>query len=256
MPGWMVQHVAALSGVASLDIDASTVLSTWLSARWGSAQPPYIHVNSVWIPYYGSRSSRTRQFVDSLCKHQISDPPQVIVTIPSSSNLRTLARDLELIRATADTWPMAIGLASSALRGGRPHLVQLGGLRRFAEEWDLSIAIDLSGNFDPTWEAEAAIARLGDRLSVLRLRAAAASRSAIGLNRVACRALHAAIERGRYTDIAICAARIFPIPTPPRAAASSVRLAADYIGERTAFHAAALREGIDHFEGSTPSRGA
>jgi hypothetical protein len=255
MPGWMAQHVAAVSGVAGLDVDAVSTVGAWLASQWGHKQPPYVQIRSIWIPYHGFQSTRTRRFVDELIEHQGDEPPLVIVTVPGTSNLRALARDLDHLRTMADTWPLGIGLASSSLKGGRPHLVQLGGFRRFAEEWDLTLAIDLSGSFDPTWEAEAAIARLGDRLGLIRLRASAPSRTAVGQDRVACRALHAAIDRSRAIDVATCSAHVFPFPTTPRAAAQSTRRAADYVEERTALHAEALREGIDHFEGSKSPRG-
>ena len=255
MPGWMAQHVAASAGVAGLDVDAVSPFGTWLIAHWGAKQPPYIQVRSVWVSYYGFLSKRTRRFVDQLIAYQGDEPPLAVVTIPTSSNLRALSRDLDHLRVMAESWPLAIGLSASSLRGGRPHLVQLGGLRRFAEEWDFALAVDLAGNFDPTWEAEAAMARLGERLALIRLRASAPSRSAVGQDRVACRALHAAIDRCRFVDVAICPPHALSVPIAPRAAAHATHRAADYIEERAALHAEALREGIDHFEGSTPSRG-
>ena len=60
--------------------------------------------------------------------------------------------------------------------------MQLGALRHFAEEWDLGVALDLTGRLDPTWEAEAAVTRLGQRLQLLRVRDTAPSRNAVGLD--------------------------------------------------------------------------
>lgn len=256
MPAWLNQHVAAVSGLGSLDIDATGGLSAWLASRWGAAaNPPYVRVNSVWVSHRGLQAKSTQRVVNTLLSHQEEHPPLVVVSMPGTSSLRGLSRDLEPLRAMSGTWCLALGLPSSALRGGRPHLVHLGALRHFVEEWDLALAIDLSGNFDPTWEAEAAIARLGERLSVLRVRSSAPSRSAVGPDRVACRAIHAAIDRGRHVDVAICATSVIPFVTTPRLAAQSAQNAAEYVRERAVSHAEALREGIDHFEGSTPSRG-
>ena len=41
-------------------------------------------------------------------------------------------------------------------------------LRYVAEEWEVHIALDLTGAIDPRWEAEAAILRLGERLRLVR----------------------------------------------------------------------------------------
>lgn len=256
LPGWMVQHIAASAGIGGIDIDATTAFGAWLATRSGTTQPAYVPVRSVWVPLSGIVSGRARRLLESIASRQQDDQPLVVAALPAASAYRGLARELEAVcRAAPDPARLAIGLSSASLRGGRPHLVQLGGLRHLAEEWDVSIAVDLAGRFDPTWEAEAAIARIGNRLSVLRVRAAAPSRSAVGQDRVACRALHAAVDRGRFVEIAISSARGFPWPTTPRASGQNAHRAVDYIAERAALHAEALREGIDHFEGSPSSRG-
>jgi hypothetical protein len=255
IPGWMAQHIALTSGVSGIDVDATSPLSAWLAARNGSRPATYLPIRSIWMPLHGLRTSRAQRLIDELVSPTHTSPPLIVTVMPASASLRTLSRDLEPARALAEVWPLALGLPPASLRGGRPHLVFLGGLRRFAEEWDFSIAVDLSRSFDPTWEAEAAIARLGERLSVLRIRSSAPTRSAIGQDRVACRAIHAAIDRGRLVDFAICPKRPLLLPVTPHATVSAVRQAATYISERAAIHAEALREGIDHFEGSHTPRG-
>jgi hypothetical protein len=256
IPGWMAQHIAAASGITGIDVDAASPLGAWLAARNGSRTASYVPIRSIWIPLHGLRSSRTQRLMNDLVSQHQAGPPRIVTVVPASSSLRTLARDLQPAQALSESWPLAIGLPPSSLRGGRPHLVFLGGLRRFAEEWDFSIAVDLSRNFDPTWEAEAAIARLGERLSVLRVRSSAPSRGAVGQDRVACRAIHAAIDRGRVVDFAVCPGRMSLLPITPQATVTAARQAADYIAERAAVHAEALRDGIDHFEGSRSSRGS
>jgi hypothetical protein len=255
MPAWMVQHVTAVAGLDGVDVDATSPLGAWLAARMGTAEKPYVAVRTIWIPADGVRSSRNRRLIDATIAHQAEAPPLVVIMLPGASTVRELARSSEALRAAAEHWRVAMGLPAAALRGGRPHLVQLGGIRRFAEEWDLFVALDLSGRFDPTWEAEAAIARLGERLAVLRVPASAPSRGAIGRDRVACRALHAALDRERPIDIAISPVRPVPFPITPRAAANSAHRAAEYIAERAAIHVQALREGIGRYEGSPSSRG-
>jgi hypothetical protein len=162
---------------------------------------------------------------------------------------------LALSAGVVESLPVVLGLSSSALKGGRPHLVQLGGIRRFAEEWDLSVAIDLSGQFDPTWEAEAAVSRLGERLTKLRINGSAPSRAAVGRDRVACRALHAAMDQDHFLEVAVAPVKSVPFPITPRVASYGARRASEYIAERAALHARELREGISHYEGSPTSRG-
>lgn len=254
MPGWMAQHVAATAGIGGIDLDTSTIAGRWFAART-SATEQYVPVRSIWVPRADFQTSRSRRIIESVQERQQDRPALVVVTLPTSATLRSIAGELDAVRSAWADGPVALGLASGALRGGRPHLVQLGTLRHFAEEWDLAIALDLAGKFDPTWEAEAAIARVGGRLRLLRLRTSAPSRAAVGRDRVACRALHATVDRGHEVDIAICPTRRFAVLVAPRAAAKSARQASDYIADRAAVHAASLREGIDHFEGSHTKSG-
>ncbi|MDP9363149.1 MAG: hypothetical protein M3Q10_02760 [Chloroflexota bacterium] len=81
--------------------------------------------------------------------------------------------------------------------------MKLTALRRLAEEWDLGIVLDLAGPIDPRWEAEAAVARLGARLVLLRLDADVASGLSYGRARPAARALLAAFDGGHPTEFAM-----------------------------------------------------
>jgi NAD(P)-dependent dehydrogenase (short-subunit alcohol dehydrogenase family) len=254
MPAWMAQHVAAVAGVDGIDVDATSTVGVWLASRSGTADPPYIKVRSIWFPFDGLRSPRISRFLDMTLATHAAEPPMAVVVVPGLGTLRDLSRNVDVTSGTTSRLPLVLGVPSSALRGGRPHLVHLGTLRRFAEEWDLAIAVDLSGRFDPTWEAEAAVARLGDRLRIIRVSASAPSRSAIGRDRVACRALHAAIDRNHVLDVAIASPKSIPFPATPRVASNAARFAARYIAERAAIHAAELREGLGRYEGSSSSR--
>ncbi len=255
MPGWMSQHVAAVSGLSGIDVDATTPAGAWLAARCGSADDHYVKVQSIWVPFHAVQSHRNRKLVHTLTSRQPDNPPLVIAAMTTVLSARDLYRAVEPLRELARDRPVGIGISSHALRGGRPHLVQLGAIKHFAEEWDLALAVDLSGRFDPTWEAEAAVARLGDRLRVMRIRSTAPARSAVGPDRVACRALNALIDRGHFADIALSTARSGPFPAMPRTSAAAAHRAAEYIVERAELHAQALRQGIGHFEGSPTSRG-
>ena len=255
MPAWMVQHVAAAAGADGIDVDAATPLGAWLAARNGASAPPRLPVRSIWLPLDWRKSTRTASLVEAIAAQQPEQPPLVVGLVPGVFPVRELVKHAEAFRSALHPAQVAIGLPSVMLRGGRPHLVQLGGVRRFAEEWDLSIAIDLAGRFDPTWEAEAAVARLGNRLRLIRVPASAPSRAAVGRDRVACRALHATLDRESALDVAVSSVHPVPFPVTPRAASQSAERATEYIAERMAYQARELREGIDHFEGSASSRG-
>ena len=255
LPGWMVQRVATLAGIDSLDVDAASAPGAWLAARLGAADNAYVPVRTIWLPASELRSLRSRRLIERIRALQPDVPPRVVGTLPTGAALHELMRQLDLGDWSNLSRQVVLGIPSATLKGGRPHLVQLGGIRRFAEEWDLSIAVDLSGQFDPTWEAEAAIARLGERLSLLRITTSAPSRAAVGRDRVACRALHAAIDGDLGLEVAVAPARSVPFPITPRVASYGARRAVDYIAERAALHARALREGISRYEGSPSSRG-
>lgn len=253
MPSWMSQHVAADAGLGALDQDAASVAGAWFTGRIGN-RDAYVPTASLWLPIDAASAERNRRLVQEIAARQRGETPGLVLQCTSIQHSDLVRQIMPLQAATSA--PLLVGLGAPHLRGGRPHLVQLGALRRFAEEWDLGVALDLTGRIDPTWEAEAAVTRLGQRLKVLRVRDSAASRSAVGLDRVACRALHAALDRTGPLLVAVAPARLSPFPVTPRAASINARRAADYIAERTLLHVSALREGIDRFEQSRSSRGA
>ena len=250
---WMVQHVAAAAGANGLDVDAASPLNAWLASQAGPASS-HIETRTLWLPLDAIRSQRHRRLVQVTAERQPDSPPHLVLLLSQPTTLGDAARAIESLRSEHSPLAVSIGLPSASLRGGRPHLVHLGGMRRFAEEWDVGIALDLSGRFDPTWEAEAAVARLGNRLRLIRLSAAAPSRSAVGRDRVACRALHAAIDRAQMLDVGITSPRTIPFPMSPRAAANAAQRAASYVTARAAYQAELLREGIDRFEGTQSRR--
>ncbi len=226
-----------------------------MAARFGESEETRASVRAVWLPADELQSSRNRRLIEIISRRQFGVSPRLVATLPAGATLHELTRLLERGGWLSQPLPVVLGLPSKALKGGRPHLVQLGGIRRFAEEWDLSVAIDLAGQFDPTWEAEAAVARLGERLTLLRINASAPSKSAVGRDRVACRALHAMMDRDHFLEVAVAPSKSVPFPITPRVASFGARRAVDYIAERAALHTRALREGISRFEGSPSSRG-
>ncbi|MDQ3693640.1 MAG: hypothetical protein M3464_08435 [Chloroflexota bacterium] len=103
---------------------------------------------------------------------------------------------------------LLVAIRGRHLVGGRPHLAELTALRHLAEEWDLGIALDLAATVDPTWEAEAAVFRLGNHLRLIRVPTSALDKFAIGKDRVISRAVAAAIDQGMPPEIAL-------VPTVP-----------------------------------------
>jgi len=238
-----------------LDVDATTAPGRWLAARLAASHPAGLVVRSLWVPAGEYQSSTNRRLIENLAYRQSDTPLFVVVVLPTATTFHELTAQLALSGSPVHSVPVVLGLPSAALKGGRPHLVQLGSIRRFAEEWNLSVAFDLSGQFDPTWEAEAAVLRLGERLTILRINASAPSRAAVGRDRVACRALHAAMDRDYFLEVAVAPEKSVPFPITPRVASYGARRAADYIAERAALHTRELRDGISHYEGSPSSRG-
>jgi hypothetical protein len=251
----MTHRLASVAGADGLDVDATSALGGWLAARLAASDAAYVPVRTLWLPAGELQSSPSRRLIESMADRQSNARLCVVAALPAGTTLHELTGHLALAAGTYQSLPVVLGLPSAALKGGRPHLVQLGGIRRFAEEWDLTVAIDLSGQFDPTWEAEAAVARLGERLGILRINASAASRAAVGRDRVACRALHAAMDRDHFLEVAVAPVKTVPFPITPRVATSGTCRAVDYIAERAALHARALREGISRYEGSPSSHG-
>ena len=251
----MTHRLASLASADGLDVDATSALGAWLAARLAASDAANVPVRSLWLPIGELQSSPSRRLIESIADRQSNVGLCVVAALPVGTTLHDLTGHLALAAGTFQSLPIVLGLPSAGLKGGRPHLVQLGGIRRFAEEWDLTVAIDLSGQFDPTWEAEAAVARLGERLGILRINASAASRVAVGRDRVACRALHAAMDRDHFLEVAVAPVKTVPFPITPRVASAGTNRAIDYIAERAALHARALREGISRYEGSPSSHG-
>lgn len=254
-PTWYAQHAAADAGLGALDLDATTSFSHWLSGRFAGEEQQYVPVRSIWVPADHVQLERTRELVSKIATRQPASPPGVVALLPVSYALRDVMKLATTAYANQETYQIVIGVPSGSLRGGRSHLVQLGGVRRLLEEWEVPLALDLSGRFDPTWEAEAAIARLGSQLQFLRMRVSAATPAAVGADRVACRTLLAALDRGWITDLAFSTAgsRILP-PFLSSQGANAYRNAIEFVRQRQLSHFEALRQGIGHVEGSPSSR--
>ena len=199
-------RVADLCRCDSLDIDLARPLpgATSVARRleFTSARAAV-----VWLP--SDLASTPDLVVESpIVSRWLPDAPVLVVDLPRHPDelMQTIGRAYQLAERLAPGFPecaVAVGLRSNHLAGGRHHLANLTLLRRRTEEWGLSIALDLTATFDPMWEAEAAVLRLGSRLTVLRVRSRAHLPSAVDADRVARRAVRAAVEQRRDVRLSI-----------------------------------------------------
>jgi hypothetical protein len=98
----------------------------------------------------------------------------------------------------------ALALAPVNPDGGRDHLARLALLRHMAAEWEFDLALDLTGPLDETWEAEAAIGRLGGRLALIRLGAPYDAHPDSARWRMTRRVVAAALDAGFSGTFALC----------------------------------------------------
>ena len=195
-----------------------------------------VPIRTVWIPRpgLGTGWQRGRAIDLAVALAKATKPSALLVDLPEPCAGR-VSRALvigvvESLRgAAASGTAIAVALRPWQLEGGRSHLVQLTALRRLAEEWDFGVALDLLGAVDPRWEAEAAVTRLGARLSLIRLGGEAKSGRGYWRHRATLRAMATALDNGQRPTLAIA-------PTLPHwwqtASAASVAAAAATQGRR------------------------
>jgi hypothetical protein len=161
----------------------------------------------LWIPAR-TDPARTMTADSPVVARWLPTCPVLVIDLPPhpSEQMAGIAAAYRIAEKTANQsscCQVAIGLRASHLLGGRRHLVNLTLLRRRTEEWGIAIALDLTGAFDPLWEAEAAVLRLGGRLALVRINSGANLPSAVDRDRVARRAVRAAIEQCRDLRVSI-----------------------------------------------------
>lgn len=187
-----------VSGLDGLDVDIShgsmSLRPDQLAERAAAAGTS---IRSVWLPPSGPTPSKWpwlghRRHVGWEVV-EAGSVGTVVVERPTHGPDRMVGPapiGIASIRASVPSKTrIAIGLRSSDLLGTRDHLIALAALRRYAEEWDVHLAIDLSGRVDPAWEVEAALMRLLPRLSVIRLRLPGYGQGRQGLDRTTARAV-------------------------------------------------------------------
>ncbi len=167
-----------------VDID---LRSTWMAPSWSAVATNLsrhiIRVRSVWIAGMLSGplvSQRTERLLDFLRGCRGEHGLRTIV-IPRAAHIRrgsSLGPHIRQFTAErAGTVPrVAVGIRAADLGAERGHLDHLRSIRHLAEEWDLDVALDLTGRVSRDWEAEAAIIRLLPRLTLVRLTPESGSR--------------------------------------------------------------------------------
>lgn len=190
--------IVALSSLDGLDLDLSAgsmrLRPGAFAARAAEARVP---IRSVWVslPDFLERRRGWFNRYDELGWPLVTTGSVETVVVHASSRRResTLipvpANIANLRRAVSARTRIAVAIRSSELEGTRDHLAALARLRRYAEEWDLQLAVDLTGRVDPRWEVEAALIRLLPRLSLVRLRLPSSPQSWEGHDRVTSRAV-------------------------------------------------------------------
>lgn len=162
----------------AIDLD---LRSTWIAPSWtrlaADASHSMTRVRSTWIagviagPASRSRLLRLTTLLRG-CKNELG---LRTIVIPRAAHLRrgsSIGPSIrEIVSDRSNTSArIAVGIRAIDFADDRRHLDQLVATRRLAEEWDLDIALDLTGNVSLNWEAEAAVIRLMPRLTLVRLR--------------------------------------------------------------------------------------
>jgi hypothetical protein len=132
-----------------------------------------VRLRSVWLPtrYTGlameQREERLRAFIAQAAT-RCGLRTVIVSTRATSENtpLNILAHQ----QAEAFGIRLTLEVRAETLLDERgPHLTRVANIRRFAEEWDLDIALDLGSVDLAGWETEAALMRLFPRLTLVRI---------------------------------------------------------------------------------------
>ncbi len=154
--------------------------SAWIAPSWAhlaaNASRSMIRVRSAWIAgvIAGPASQSRLVRLTTLLRGCKDDFGLRTIVIPRAAHLRrgsSIGPSIKEIVSdrTKTSARIAVGIRAVDFANDRRHLDQLVATRRMAEEWDLDIALDLTGNVSLNWEAEAAIVRLMPRLTLVRL---------------------------------------------------------------------------------------
>lgn len=218
--GGLIQSASAHE-FYSVDID---LRSSWLAPSWlavaSQLSRHMIRVRSVWLPgmlagpLVNQRTDRLMEFLRG-CRR---DHGLRTIVIPRAAHIRRGSSLGPLIRQFASdrTGPVprvAVGVRAIDLGAERGHLDHLRSIRRLAEEWDLDVALDLTGRVPRDWEAEAAIMRLLPRLALVRIAPESREglyRTSVGTRSMAARSIAILADQG-YTGPISVASSVHPL---------------------------------------------
>jgi hypothetical protein len=104
----------------------------------------------------------------------ILDTGSVLFIVDEPRNLESAVRAQLAMAKTlrselSERARIALAIRPRNAEGDRGHLTRLAMLRSVAEEWELELALDLTGDVDWLWEAEAAVAKTMPKLSFVRI---------------------------------------------------------------------------------------
>jgi len=170
-------HTAALGSFHALDLD---LRSTLLAPSWEHIAPfadeETIRIRSVWLPTAVTglaREQRSRR-LNAFLQHGVNGyglrqviVPRLLPNDDSGVSIPGLVR--HLTKQSNGVIRLAIGVQAESLIQEPDHLDRITAIRRSVEEWDLDIALDLTGDISARWESEAAVAKMLPRLTLVRL---------------------------------------------------------------------------------------
>ena len=207
-----IEAAARLADLSGIDLDLRSGYRLWRLGKFlpHLAETPYPAV-TIWLPPHADRLRQVAVHVEQVPDD--SSRPTVIVDMepcpgPSIAS-NGLKQAIALHREYAGIGRIALAVHPRNPDGGRAHLSQLAAMRIAAEEWDFDLALDLSGQVDWLWEAEAAVYRMMPRLRIIRLTFPLPRFDAHVRTRMTQRVVAAAVDAGFSCLISIV------VPLPP-----------------------------------------
>lgn len=195
-------ELAQVAGMYALDLDLTGRgrLPDQRSFRDIAAEQT-LRVKSVWLPAALPREAAADRLI-SLLRVMRDELGLRSIIVPrrdtgGASALRTRAVLRPLLdEPESSCLRLVIGMDGDDIPSNRDQLSTLAAYKRFAEEWDVDLALDMSHDANRTWEIEATIVRLMPRLHHVRLPASLDDHGAIGSSRLVNRAITILADQG------------------------------------------------------------
>lgn len=188
-------NLARLAGMYALDLDL-TGHGRFPDQRAFAdiAAGQVLRIKSVWLPATLPSDLFATRMIDML-RYARDELGLRSIIVPrretgksSAPRVRAMLRPL-LEEPESACLRLVIGIDGGDIPSSRDQLATLAAYKRFAEEWDVDLALDLSHDANRTWEIEATIIRLMPRLHHVRLPASLDDRGAVGSSRLVNRAI-------------------------------------------------------------------